>query len=169
MQRVYLFSLFAGFAHSTASAGEPSTIVRVMSRPRPSDRLAEHPVFAECSRAELQEIDRLSDEVHIPAGRELMRQGELGREFVVILTGEAAVERDGVEVARIGPGAFVGELALLANVRRNATVTALTDMEIEVIDRRAFQTLLRDSPTLCRSLLNGVATRLAALESSDIN
>jgi len=138
-----------------------------MARSRPSDRLRQLDVFAECTDAELAEIDRLSDAVTVPAGRTLIRQGDLGREFLIVVSGEAVVSRDGVEVARLGAGSYMGELALLANVERNATVTAGTEMLVEVIDRRAFQTLLEDSPSLCRSLLQGVAKRLASLESTD--
>jgi CRP-like cAMP-binding protein len=125
------------------------------------------PIFAHCSDDELRRIDRLADEVHVPAGRTLVRQGELGREFALIIEGEATIERDGVEVARIGPGSHFGELALLGSTPRNASVIAATDMTVQVIDRRGFDTLLEDSPGLTRNLLHAVAARLSELDSGN--
>jgi CRP-like cAMP-binding protein len=126
------------------------------------------PLFADCSEHELREIDQLSDEVHVPAGRDIIRQGELGREFVLIVEGEAIVSRDGNEVTRLGAGSYFGELALLESLPRNATVTAATDMTLEVIDRRGFQTLLEDSPGLTRNLLRATARRLSEVESNRV-
>lgn len=135
-------------------------------RTDPYERLRPLPLFAECSDSELAEIDSLCDEVNVPAGRQLIGQGEIGREFVIILEGEATVVRDGVEVATLGAGAYFGELALLATVERNATVVAKTDVVAEVIDRRGFQTAIEDSPGLCRALLRATAQRLAAIEAT---
>ncbi len=106
----------------------------------------------------------MADEVIVSAGRELIRQGDLGREFVVIEEGEALVERNGKEIARLGPGEWFGELALLDDHIRNATVRAVTDVAVQVIDRRAFQTLLEDMPALALSLLRGTARRLSDLD-----
>ncbi len=125
------------------------------------------PLFAGCSEQELSEIDALSDEVHVPAGRTLIRQGDIGREFIVVHSGEVTVTRDGEEIARLGPGSYFGELALLASTVRNATVTAATDLEVSVIDRRGFQTLLEDSPGLTRTLLMSTARRLGELDAEN--
>ena len=122
------------------------------------------PLFAACTEAELKKIDGLSDEVKIEAGREVMRQGELGREFAVIVSGEAEVVRDGRVVNQLHAGNHFGELALLESIERNATVTATTDMVLEVIDRRAFHTLLEDSPSLTRNLLRATARRLSEVD-----
>ncbi len=122
------------------------------------------PLFAHCTDEELLEIDSLADEAHVPAGRDLIRQGEVGREFAVVIDGEVVVRRDGVEVARLGPGGWIGELALLAPIERTATVTAVVDTTVRVIDRRGFQTLLEDSPALTLGLLRATAARIAALE-----
>jgi len=130
-------------------------------RPDPLDVFRSLPLFAQCTPAELAEIDSMADEVHVDAGRTLATQGEIGREFVVIVSGTAAVERDGSVVASLGPGDFFGELALLDDQPRNATVRAKSDLTAQVIDRRAFQALLEDSPHLTRNLLYAVATRLA--------
>jgi CRP-like cAMP-binding protein len=135
-------------------------------RSDPYARLRQLPLFSECSDRELAEIDSLCDQVKVPAGRQLIGQGEIGREFVIIVEGEATVSRDGVEVATLGAGAHFGELALLATIERNATVVAKTDVVAQVIDRRGFQTALEDSPSLCLALLRSTAQRLAALDAS---
>lgn len=128
------------------------------------ERLRLIDVFSSCDDDELRAIDALTDEVQVPAGREIIRQGDLGREFIVIVAGEASVQRDGAEVNRLAAGGYFGELALLAQVERNASVIALTDMTLDVIDRRAFQTLLDDTPHLTRKLLEATASRLAAAD-----
>lgn len=124
-------------------------------------------MFAGCSESELAEIDSLADEVHVKAGNTVMRQGDLGQEFAVITSGEADVVRDGKVVARLGPGAYIGEIALLDSLTRTASVVATTDLTMEVLDRRGFNTLLEDVPTLWRSMLKGLAKRLAALEAEN--
>lgn len=125
------------------------------------------PIFAGCTEEELEEIDRLADEVHVAAGRTVIRQGDLGQEFALIVSGEADVVKDGETVATIGPGAYFGEVALLDAITRTASVVARTDMVLEVIDRRGFNTLLDDLPRLSRSMLRGTARRLAALEEEN--
>lgn len=125
------------------------------------------PIFAQCTEAELDEIDRLADEVHIAAGRTIMKEGDLGQEFAVVLTSEAEVVKDGAVIATLGPGAFFGEVALLDAVPRTASIIARTDMTLEVIDRRGFNTLLDDLPKLSHSMLRGTAKRLADLHEQN--
>lgn len=120
-------------------------------------------IFEHCTDDELAEIDSLADEVHVPAGRVLVRESEVGREFVVVVEGEVTVTRDGEELARIGPGGHFGELSLLTSIDRSATVTAAIDSTVQVIDRRGFQTLLQDSPALTLNLLRSTAQRMVQL------
>ena len=122
------------------------------------------PIFQGCSEDQLREIDRVADEVHIQAGRTVLRQGDLGQEFAVIIDGEADVVKDGEVVARLGPGAYSGEVALLDSITRTASVVAATDLTLEVIDRRGFNTLLDDLPSLSRAMLKGLAHRMSDLE-----
>lgn len=124
------------------------------------------PLFRDCTDDELRQIDSVADEVAVPAGRALIRQGDLGREFVVIIEGEAAVERDGVRVATLEAGTHFGELALLVDHPRNATVTAVTDLKVQVIDRRGFQNLLDSSPHLTKNLLQSLARRLSEVDTN---
>ena len=124
-------------------------------------------MFAGCTKEELDEIDRLTDEIRVPAGRTVIRQGDLGQEFAVIVDGTADIVKDGEVVATIGPGAYFGEVALLDSITRTASVVAATDLVLEVLDRRGFNTLLDDLPRLSRSMLRGMAHRLAELEEDN--
>lgn len=142
-------------------------VANVTPRPDRHATIRHLPLFAGCTADELDEIDRLADEVHVAAGRTVITQGDLGQEFALIVDGEAEIVKDGVTVATIGPGSYFGEVALLDSITRTASVVASTDLVLEVLDRRGFNTLLDDQPRLARSLLSGLAHRLAELEEEN--
>lgn len=116
------------------------------------------PLFEGCSPAQLRAIDRLVTEVHVPSGRELIRQGERGLDFAIVVDGRADVVRDGVRVARLGPGAYCGEMALLDDGPRTATVVARTPMRLYVMHRIEFDRLLELVPAI-RDQVHGTAAR----------
>ncbi|KAA0234073.1 MAG: hypothetical protein JJLCMIEE_00950 [Acidimicrobiales bacterium] len=122
------------------------------------------PIFQDCSEAELAEITRMATQIEVEAGTTLATQGELGHEFGVIIEGEASVIKDGRKVSTLGPGDYFGEIALLDSIVRTASVVADTQVVLEVIDKRGFNTLLDDIPSLSRSLLRGVVRRCVALD-----
>ena len=156
--------------HSDAAVAGRERVARVgavNARSDRHDRIRNLPLFAGCTPDELDEIDRLADEVHVAAGRTVLKQGDLGQEFALIVEGEADIVKDGVTVATIGPGNYFGEVALLDSINRTASVVARTDLVLEVLDRRGFNTLLDDQPKLSRSLLTGLAHRLAELEEEN--
>jgi CRP-like cAMP-binding protein len=126
-----------------------------------NERLAAVPLFADLDRKHLQQIASLVTEVDVPAGKQLIREGDLGHEFLIVLAGEAEVRIGDEVVARRGPGEFFGEIALLSNRPRTATVTAITPMTLEVIGRREFQTMLHDNPEIATELLAIAADRLS--------
>ena len=128
------------------------------------ERFRSVPIFSACSDAELAEVDRVADEVHVEAGRTIMSQGDLGQELAVIIEGQVEVVRDGTAIATLGPGSHFGEIALLDSLTRTATVRAVSDVVLEVIDRRGLNTLLDDVPSIARSLLAGMSQRVAELE-----
>jgi CRP-like cAMP-binding protein len=99
-------------------------------------------VFAGLSDAELRQVDALTCEIEVPAGAVLMKQGQVGREVFIVAAGEAEVAIDGAPVARVGAGEPLGEMALLEDVPRSATVTALTPMHVLVLDPGQFAELL---------------------------
>lgn len=129
-----------------------------------TDRLAGIPLFEHLSEKQLAAVDALVTAIDVKAGRELIRQGETGREFFLVVAGEAEVRRDGAVIATRGPGSFFGETALLLDQPRNASVVAVTDMTVEVIDRREFRQLLADYPDLYAPLLEATGRRLAELD-----
>ena len=120
------------------------------------------PLFARCSKSELGRIAQLADEIDLPAGKVLAQQGDRGREFFVLLDGSAEVQADSDPRPPLGPGDFFGEVALVTDQSRTATVTALTPVRALVITDRAFKELMRTSPELQTKILEATADRLAA-------
>jgi CRP/FNR family cyclic AMP-dependent transcriptional regulator len=124
------------------------------------------PLFVGCGKRDLAAIASIADEFYWPEGRVIAKQGERGREFYVILDGSADVTVDGKKVATLGAGDFFGEMALLTEERRNASVTAATPMRGLVIVDRAFARLMREDPGVQTKILTAVASRLAANEAA---
>jgi CRP-like cAMP-binding protein len=116
------------------------------------NRLRQVRSLADCSDDELETINELMVEVSIDAGETLTRQGEAGRDFVMIMEGHASVARDGDEIAGVMEGSFVGELSLLDQTSQTATVTAMTPLRACVLNATEFQTLLEGAPTLRRKI-----------------
>jgi CRP-like cAMP-binding protein len=127
------------------------------------------PLFEQCSKKDLQSIAQIADELDLRAGKVLMQEGERGREFFVIVSGEVDVRRKGRKLATLGPGSFVGEMALLSKAPRVATVTAVTPLNVLVITDRAFLSLLDKVPPLCVKVARTLAERVGANELSDRN
>ena len=126
------------------------------------ERLGALPMFGGCTNKELRDIARIVDELQVESGRVLRSQGDAGQEAFVIEEGTAEVVRDGQLLATVGPGSYVGELALIDAGPRSATVTATTPMRVLVIGTREFSTLLDEVPGLARRVLVSTARRLRA-------
>ena len=124
------------------------------------EHLAKVPLFSACSKKELQNIARASDAVEIPAGKVLVEEGKPGHEFFLIINGTASVKRGKREVAKLGPGQYFGELALLDRGPRSASVIAKDDMEVLVLGQREFAGVIDEVPTLAHKLLTTMAQRL---------
>ncbi len=133
------------------------------------ERLSQVPLFAECSTKELEQLARILDEVNLPAGRVMATQGEHGREMFIIVSGTAAVVRDSEEIASLGPGDYFGELSLLDAGPRTASVIATEDIDVLVIGRQQFNTVLDDVPGLARRLLTTTARRLREVTSGRLH
>ena len=117
-------------------------------------------LFEGCDEAELERIDALMTPIRVDAGTTLVAEGAAGLQFVIVDDGWALVERAGRVLGAIGPGSFFGEVALLSNVPRTATVTAVTDMKLYVLHAGEFTSLLRDAPTV-RARVEDAATARA--------
>jgi len=137
-----------------------------MARDEYLQQLARVPLFARCNRQQLNEIARVADEVTVQPGTALVKQGAIGVELFIIVEGSASVTRDGQNIATLGPGDFVGELAVLAHGRRrNATVTADAEVTVLVLTAAGLDQLLDDIPGLAKQLLHEVVSRLPDPES----
>jgi CRP/FNR family transcriptional regulator, cyclic AMP receptor protein len=119
-------------------------------------------LFAGCTQEQLRHIASVATITTVSPGRVLCRQGAVGREFFVVVDGEATVTIDGKDVGTMGPGCGFGEIALLSpEGRRTATVTAATAMTLVVLNRVEFAALFDAAPTVARRILQDSATRLA--------
>jgi CRP-like cAMP-binding protein len=122
-------------------------------------------LFSTSSAKELRMIRKALEEATVPAGRLLCEQGTIGREFFLIVDGQASVRRNNRKVATLGPGQYFGELALLDRRPRSASVTSDTEMTLLVLGQREFNAVLDSVPPLARKMLAAMATRLR--ESDD--
>ena len=138
---------------------------RKVSKNQKIELIKSVPLFARCTKKELAEIASLADELELPEGKRLIRQGERGREFFVLLDGVVDVSRDGTTIEMMGDGDFFGEIALVSNVPRTATVTASSQVRLLVITDRDFRALLEHSPQIQLKVLEALAGRLSQLES----
>lgn len=120
------------------------------------------PLFAGLSTRDLAAIKRIADEIDLPAGKDLIREDEPGRQFMILLEGEAVVRRRGRKINVIGPGDFLGEIALLSSRLTTATVTTSTPVRLVVITRPDFSRLLRDSSRIQLRVLSALAERVPA-------
>lgn len=135
-----------------------------MARDAWLNHLAQVPLFANCSKKQLQSVAAASIELTIEAGKVLVREGEPGHEAFVIIDGSATVTRKGDTIATLGAGDVVGELAPITGGVRTATVTADTSMELLVIGQREFAGLLDEVPGLAVLVLHNLASRMIELE-----
>ncbi len=131
-------------------------------------KLEKVPLFSGCSRRELSTIARAAKEVRHPADTVIAREGELGIGLFLILEGMCMVTVGGRERARLGPGDFFGEIALIDGGPRTATVTALTDVRLIGLTEWVFRGLLREHPSIALKTLESVASRLRAVTKEPV-
>ena len=118
------------------------------------------PLFAGCSKAELQQVAQLADELDLAEGATLIREGERGREFLVVVDGTVRVTKNGKKVRELGSGDFIGEIALISDVPRTATVTATSPVRLLVVTDRAFRGLIEEMPSIATKVLQSLGERL---------
>jgi CRP/FNR family cyclic AMP-dependent transcriptional regulator len=119
------------------------------------------PLFARLDKHALQDVAHIADEIDLPAGKEMATQGDRGREFLVLLEGEAEVTKDGKRINTMKNGDFFGEIALVTKMPRTATVIATTDVHVLVITERDFDALVKRSPDVGRGVAEALAERVA--------
>ncbi|HKD94283.1 MAG TPA: cyclic nucleotide-binding domain-containing protein [Gaiellaceae bacterium] len=118
------------------------------------------PLFERCSKRELALIAALADELDLPAARSLTSEGTGGFEFIVLVEGAADVVRKRRVVNELGPGDFVGEIALVSGRPRTATVKTRGPAKILVITASGFRTLMHDVPAIQDKVLAAITARL---------
>jgi CRP-like cAMP-binding protein len=133
------------------------------------DLIASVPMFCRLGRREKEQVAGLLDEIDVPAGRVLMHQGDLGSEMFVVVSGSFSVERDGRRIAEQGPGSVLGEMALIAEGRRVATITATEPAKLLVAGHREFHELMESHPSVRLQVLEGLAEKIRSLEVDAIH
>lgn len=131
------------------------------------DVLHQIDLFSSLDRKTLELIGSITTQIDRPEGTILVREGAPGLEAFVVVDGEASVTRDGKEIATVGPGGFFGEMALVDNEPRVATVTSKTPMRLLVLNQREFNSLLDQVPDVTKQILAGVQERLRQLDAGN--
>jgi CRP-like cAMP-binding protein len=119
------------------------------------------PLFSKLDKKGLQGVAQIADELDLPAGKEMATEGDRGREFFVLLKGEADVTKGGRRINTMKEGDFFGEIALVTKMPRTASVTATSDVDVLVITEQAFDNLLKKSPEIGRRVAEALAERVA--------
>ncbi|MFO7548492.1 MAG: cyclic nucleotide-binding domain-containing protein [Acidimicrobiia bacterium] len=121
------------------------------------------PLFAGLSKKDLGQLARHLDEVDLKEGTVLTREGELGREAMILLSGTAVVRRKGRKLAELGPGDVIGELSLLAEIPRTASVVATSELTVALMTASDFGAVVDENPQVAVRMLRTVAHRFAEL------
>lgn len=141
--------------------------MRLFSQNVKVEALKRAPLFEGLSKKELTEIARVTDDLRVESGTVLCREGRLGREFFVIVDGEAEVTKGGKHLATRRGGEFFGEIALLTTTKRTATVTATTPLRCFILTRGDFRRVLDDNPRVQRKVLETLAERLLSYSETE--
>jgi len=137
--------------------------VRLFSQDTKVQALKRVPLFEDLSRKELTELAKVSDDLEVEPGKELTKEGETGQEFFVIVEGDIEVTSKGKRVASRGGGDFVGEIALLEDTPRTATVTATTPVRLFVLTRQDFRSLVDENRSVEQKVMRALARRVVEL------
>jgi CRP/FNR family transcriptional regulator, cyclic AMP receptor protein len=138
--------------------------MQTFRRHDPVDRLKSVDPFRDYTKAQRRQVARLTEHVKVGDGTILVREGQIGREFFFILTGVVEVTQEGRVANTLGPGDFFGELAALNRGPRNATVTALSDLDVLIIGPREFNAIVQ-IPRFRDALLKRMALRLRTVDA----
>jgi CRP/FNR family transcriptional regulator, cyclic AMP receptor protein len=123
------------------------------------------PLFSECSRKDLNEIAGIADEIDLREGKELTKEGRPGREFFVLIEGTADVRRGKRRINQLNAGDFFGEISLITQRPRTATVTATSPVRALIITDRSFRNLLEHRPEIRGKVMSALAARLGPDEN----
>jgi CRP-like cAMP-binding protein len=128
-----------------------------------AEALGRAPLFQNLSKQELGELAKATEDLEVEEGKVLTREGDLGREFFVIVEGDVSVTKDGDEIRSLGPGDFFGEIALIyEDARRTATVIAKSPLRFFVLTRQSFRSLLEHQPEIEGKVMAALEERLGS-------
>jgi CRP-like cAMP-binding protein len=125
------------------------------------------PLLAGLGRKDVEEVGRLAEEIDVPAGRVLMREGQTGQEFFVVISGSVLIERGGHALRSLGPGDFLGEIALVDDGPRTATATTEMSSKLLVLAHREFHSLMDQFPSVRKAVMQALAMRVRKLEPEE--
>jgi CRP/FNR family transcriptional regulator, cyclic AMP receptor protein len=137
--------------------------MKLFTQDKKVESLKRAPLFEGLSRKELVQLARLSDDLEVREGTVLCKEGTPGREFFVLVDGKVDVSRKGRRVTTLGGGDFVGEISLLEQTSRTATVTAKTPVRLFVLTDRDFRHVVDQFPSVERKILRALARRVLEL------
>lgn len=120
------------------------------------------PLFGRCSKKELRMIANLADQIEWPEGKALIKEGRPGSEFFILIEGTASVSQGGSKLRDLLAGDWAGEIALISDVPRTATVVATSPIRALVMTRGGFSQLMTDSPSIAAKVLAGLGERVAS-------
>jgi len=129
------------------------------------DYLRRVPLFADLDKHELEHVARTVTDLNLGAGREIIHEGAVAHEMVIVVDGTLEVTRGGEHVADIGPGGIAGEMALLVHGTRNSTVRAKTAVRALRISGDVFLRLLTDNPDCALHVMRELSTRVNAVNA----
>jgi CRP/FNR family transcriptional regulator, cyclic AMP receptor protein len=132
------------------------------------DLIRNVPLFAELNRREVATLAKLLEEVDVPAGRAIIRQGRRGSEFFIILDGRVRIERDGNVLSELGPGDFLGEIALVDGRPRTASAITEEPSRLFVLTSQSFNSMLRLHPAVESKVLRALAQRVRKLDPETV-
>jgi CRP-like cAMP-binding protein len=151
----------AGRSGCSAVANALRLLAVIVRRDEKVRIIARIPLFEACSQAELARIATITTQVDVPDGEVLIREGETGELFFVLVKGSAEVRKGKRRIATLAAGDFAGEIALLTDAPRTATVTTTSPVTALRATRKGFSALLETSPRIQQKVLKALAGRLA--------
>jgi CRP-like cAMP-binding protein len=147
---------------STRNAQASRLALMIVRRDEKVRLISRVPLFEACSQAELARIAAIAAQIELPKGDVLFREGAPGDDFFVLVKGSADVRKDKRHIATLKAGDFAGEIALLSDAPRTATVTATSPITALRATRKGFSELLKTSPSIQQKVLTALAERLAS-------
>ncbi len=135
-----------------------------MTRDAKLDLLHRIPLFSGLDSHQIERLGQLAEEVDVPAGKMLIRQGDTGGDLMVLASGHVSVERDGARINTLGPGDFFGEIALIDGGTRTATITTEEPSRLVVLGHREFHAMMDEFPEVASQILATLAHRIRSLD-----